>query len=304
MEKIRQILGEISDADMGTHASSIAFFFFTSIIPVLIIVCGIVSRSGVTAQDLISLAGGVVPEPLAGLVGTLVREAYENSGLDLTLSLVTLIWTASRGITSLIHGLNAAYGVREDRNQLQIIAVSLLSVVVLVLILAAALSLIFSGGAARILSTFMPKVIEPDARTTLAQTTVLFAFSIAGFTLCYTFLPAGSRRMRGQLPGAVLAAIAWLVFSLGFRIYVDFSTRFTILYGSLATVALFLLWMYCVFLILLAGGFFNRRRGDLFGPGKGGAPEPGEPNAPEPGATESPRSGDANTYKPVEADVR
>ncbi|MBP3883835.1 MAG: YihY/virulence factor BrkB family protein [Olsenella sp.] len=288
MEKIRQILGDLSDADMGTHASSIAFFFFTSIIPVLVIVCGIVSRSGVTAQDLVSLAGGVVPEPLTGLVGTLVREAYENLGLALTLSLVALLWTASKGVTALIHGLNAAYGVKESRNRLQIIAVSLLSVVVLVLILAAALFLIFSGGAARLLSTFVPGVIEPDARATLAQTAVLLAVGIAGFALGYTFLPAGRRRMRDQLPGAVLAAIAWLVFSLGFRIYVDYSTSFTILYGSLATVALFLFWMYCVFLILLAGGFFNRHRSDLFGSDKEDAPEPG----------------DTDTCDPVEADAQ
>ncbi len=282
MEKIRQILGDLSAANMGTHASSTAFFFFTSIIPVVVIVAGIVSHSGVTAQDLVALAGGVVPDALMGLVETVVREAYENAGLALTLSLVALLWTASKGISALIRGLNAAYGVRESRGRLQLAAVSVVSVVVLVLILAAALFLIFSGEVIRALSAFLPGIAEPDARTTLAQTAVLFVAGIAGFALCYTFLPAGRRRLRDQLPGAVLAAVAWLFFSLGFRIYVDFSTRFTILYGSLATVALFLLWMYYVFLILLSGGFFNRRRHDLLAPGKKGPPEPSGKDVPEP----------------------
>ena len=62
------------------------------------------------------------------------------------------------------------------------------------------------------------------------------------------------------MPGAVLAAAAWLALSFGFRIYVDHSTRFTLFYGSFTTIALFLFWLYCIFLILLAGGLVNRYR--------------------------------------------
>ena len=46
--------------------------------------------------------------------------------------------------------------------------------------------------------------------------------------------------------------------SFGFRVYVDWFADYTVLYGSIAAIAMLLFWMYFVFFILVAGGFINR----------------------------------------------
>ncbi|MDO4404426.1 MAG: YhjD/YihY/BrkB family envelope integrity protein, partial [Atopobiaceae bacterium] len=75
--------------------------------------------------------------------------------------------------------------------------------------------------------------------------------------LGYTFLPVGKRKIANQLPGAVFAVLACGVLSFGFRIYVDNYSSYSSLYGSIATVALFLYWMYLLGHVLIMGGFIN-----------------------------------------------
>ena len=77
-------------------------------------------------------------------------------------------------------------------------------------------------------------------------------------TACYAFLPSGRRHFISQLPGAVVTTVACAVLSFAFHVYVDHFCKFTTLYGSIATVALLLFWMYIVSLILIACGFLNR----------------------------------------------
>ena len=72
------------------------------------------------------------------------------------------------------------------------------------------------------------------------------------------YLPAGDRKFASQLPGAVVVAVAWYLFSLGFHSYVDHVVLFS-LYDSLATVVLFLFWLYWLFNILFFGAFVNRQ---------------------------------------------
>lgn len=264
VNKALRISKDYTGAQVVTHASSTAYFFFTAIIPIIIIVVCIVSFSGITEHNLVGLAEHIVPDTLMESVEGIIHDAYANSGLALTVSVVTLLWTASKGITALGRGLNAAYGEKEHRGLVRRAIVSLIAVAVLILLLAAALYLIFSDVIMHMLTSILRDLVVPDELTTLLRTAIVFGFAITVFALCYTYLPAGARRLREQVPGAVLTGVSWLVFSYGFRIYVDNSTRFTVLYGSLATVALLLLWLYWLFLILLVGALFNRYRTEWF----------------------------------------
>ena len=258
--KATDVVQDFTDANLTTHASSIAFFFFMALIPMMIIVAYIVSLRGFTEDELFLLIGTLVPDNLTDFVETMVREAYGNAGLAVTVSSAALFWTAAQGISALTRGLNAVYGVEENRNAVQVVIVSLIAVLFLIVLMVAAMFLVFSGLAARFITAFLPDIPLPSISTTIIRSLILLVSGMFSFAAGYTFLPAGSRKYREQLPGAMLAACAWFVFSFAFRIYVDHSTKFTLFYGSLGTVTIFLFWMYCIFSILLMGGFFNRCR--------------------------------------------
>ena len=60
-------------------------------------------------------------------------------------------------------------------------------------------------------------------------------------------------RFRRAFAGGLLAAAAFEVAKFGFRIYVANFASYEVIYGALAALPLFLLWLYLTWLIVLAG---------------------------------------------------
>ena len=92
--------------DVGTYASSIAFFFFMSMIPLLIIIFQLLPIFGLSQVDLIKFLDRLMPEAMQGFAAIVVSQAYRYSMGTLSLSVVTLVWSASKG---------TMYGVEETR---------------------------------------------------------------------------------------------------------------------------------------------------------------------------------------------
>lgn len=91
-----------------------------------------------------------------------------------------------------------------------------------------------------------------------------FAFGLVGYVvtvaisalllvLMYSLIPNTRTHLRSALAGALIAAVLWEAGKWGFTRYISYSTRYQQLYGSLAIVPLFLLWVYVTWLIVLFG---------------------------------------------------
>lgn len=71
--------------------------------------------------------------------------------------------------------------------------------------------------------------------------------------------PAQSRGTRRGLPGGVLAALLWLAASALFTLYTQLDTYGRV-YGSLAGIVVFVIWLWFANLALLTGAQFNAER--------------------------------------------
>lgn len=71
--------------------------------------------------------------------------------------------------------------------------------------------------------------------------------------LAYTIIPNTRVHMRTAIVGAIVAAVFWELAKWGFRQYLDFSVSYAKLYGSMAVLPLFMLWVYLTWLIILFG---------------------------------------------------
>ncbi len=78
------------------------------------------------------------------------------------------------------------------------------------------------------------------------------------FWVIYVFLPNKKRRAKYQLPGAVFAAAAWMIFSGIFSVYVDKYNNYSSFYGTMTTIALIMVWLYGCMYVLFIGGIINR----------------------------------------------
>jgi membrane protein len=77
------------------------------------------------------------------------------------------------------------------------------------------------------------------------------------FLVIYIVIPNRKTRIINELPGAMLCAGGWMGFSYAFSYYIDNFSNYSSMYGSLAAVVLFMLWMYFCMYLLFFGAEFN-----------------------------------------------
>ena len=242
------------------YASHAGFFIVLSLFPSLVLLLGLVRYAGLEAEHLVGLLEGVIPDALLPGARTLIRNTYyATSGTLISLSAVTALWSAGRGIQGLVAGLNAVYGVTEDRGYFRTRGMSVLYTVLFLLVLLLTLVLhVFGTAVARLIpvgeSLFLRFLTEAvDLRFFL-----LLGLQTGLFTAMFTVLPNRKNRLRDSLPGALLASCGWLVFSDLYSVYVENFTRYSNIYGSVYAVALSMLWLYCCLCIVFYGGALNR----------------------------------------------
>ena len=79
------------------------------------------------------------------------------------------------------------------------------------------------------------------------------ALTLLGFILLYMIVPYTRVKWRSALFGALVAGIGWEVAKNVFANSVGQSARYSILYGSLAAIPIFLIWLYVTWVIVLLG---------------------------------------------------
>ena len=177
----------------------------------------------------------------------------------ISISAVTVVWSSSKGMYSLLLGLNAVDGVTETRGYLRLRLLGILCTLGMLLALVVTLLLnVYGKSLLRLLSAgggFAARLLEFTMQELHLYSTV---FLMIVFTLFYLVLPNRRRRLTRALPGALGAAIAWNVFSSALSFYVNHFPRASSLYGSLTLLLFSLLWLYICISIIFYGALFNR----------------------------------------------
>ena len=118
-QKILQLLRYVSDRHITVYSASACFFIVLSVFPSLVLLLGLLRYTGLSVETLTELLEGVIPAALLPWAEKLIVSTYRAStGTVLSLSALTALWSASRGMHGLLTGMNAIYGVAENRGYL------------------------------------------------------------------------------------------------------------------------------------------------------------------------------------------
>ena len=262
------LIGKIMDAartvkqmHIPLHAAYAAYFIVLAVFPALVLILSVLRYTGMEVRGLVELLDDILPSTMAEGAEELIYSTYRNSsGAMVGVSAVTALWSASRGIYGMLTGLNAVYGVSENRGYIYTRSISVVYTFVFILILLLTLVLHVFGNS---IINLMRQVDNPvviffidliDLRFFL----LLFLQSLV-FTLMFMVLPNKRRsRFMESLPGGVLSSLGWLVFSDIYSIYVENFSKYSTIYGSVYGIAITMLWLYCCMSILFYGGALNR----------------------------------------------
>ena len=247
-----------SSRGIATCASSVAFFFFLSLIPMIILLSMLLPHIGLDLGLITDMVTALTPDSVDGLLIRIIREAFAASAGILPATVLLLIWSSAAGMMALIRGLNRVYQTEEKRNGLFLMLLSILYTIILLIFF---VSIMYLTVINRTLRGYVYSFLTDNNLTAFhfegARYEIAFALSIVVFMTMYKFIPSGKRSFLLQFPGAAFTSIAFLIFSFLFAIYLKGANKYTLFYGSLSGTAIFLFWLYGCFYIFLIGAYLN-----------------------------------------------
>lgn len=241
------------------YAAHAGYFIVLSVFPMLVLLLSLLRYTGLGADTLTEMIDGVIPSALMPSAKKLILNTYQSTtGTVVSISVLTALWSASRGIFGLLTGLNSIYDVSESRGYFYTRTVSVLYTFLFLVVLLLTLVLHVFGTT---IVNMLPATTNPLIRL-LTEVVDLRFFVLLGvqtvlFTAMYMVLPNKRNKLMDSLPGALLASAGWLVFSDLYSIYVEHFASYANIYGSVYAVALSMLWLYCCISIVFYGGALN-----------------------------------------------
>ena len=260
LEYIRLGIQWLNRMHIPQLAANTGYFIVLSVFPALLLVLSALSYTGLTVENLLEMLEGVLPQALMGTARQLILSVYKNaSGAVAGVSALTAIWSSSRGVYGLLTGLNAIYGVSEDRGYLYTRFISVLYTFALEAVILLTLVLHVFGNS---LLKFIRSLNLPAMTVRMDILDLRFVFLLLVqsllFTLMFMILPNRRNRFWESLPGGLLASIGWLLFSNLYSAYVTHFPSYANIYGSVYAIAISMLWLYCCLEIIFFGGALNQ----------------------------------------------
>lgn len=250
--------GKMKKQGIATFAASTAFFFFLSVVPMLIVICTIIPYTPLTEEDLVEAVTDVTPDQADALVENLISDIYEKSAGVLSVAIIATIWSASKGVMALMRGLNAINGVEEKRNYFMVrVIASFYTLVMLIVVILSLFLMVFGDQLVTLALHRIPQLQQIVSFAMNFRFLLVWAVLSLLFAAVYAYVPDKKLAFREQIPGAVFSAVVWSVFSWAFSYYVTYGNNYGI-YGSLSIIIIVLLWMYFCMYIILIGAYLNR----------------------------------------------
>ena len=254
----------VSRLRIPLYAANASFFIILAVFPALLLLLGLLQYTPLEVERLGEMLYGILPTALVESAEELILTTYDNStGVSLSLSAVVMLWSASRGIQGLMTGLNAVYGVSEDRGYFHTRFLSVVYTFAFLVVLILTLALhVFGSGLVTLLKSLLNSLNIPLLGFLVEiinfRFFLLLFVQTAFFTAMFMMLPNERNRFWDSLPGALLASCGWLIFSDIYSVYVENFASLSNVYGPVYAVALSMLWLYCCMAIVFYGGALNR----------------------------------------------
>jgi len=256
-----RVYGRIMEDNIGLIAAGVAFYGLMGLFPgiaALMAIGGLMLEPSVVATEIQQLVA-ILPTEAAQIIidqATEVAGSHEGGlGLAVIIGLATALYSSSRGVASLIQGINVAYGERETRGFLSVLAMTLVLTLFLIIGLVVTVAAII---ALPIVIGFLPLGALAEDLVLILRWPIVTGMVILALAVLYRWGPCRNPpKWRWATPGAVLACLLWILGTFGFGFYVGNFGSYNETFGTLGGVVILMLWMWLSAFIVLLGAEFD-----------------------------------------------
>ena len=259
---LKYLWKEIWRDDIVTRANSMAFSFFISIFPGLLVFLALLPYLKIERMVTALRRGyvGILPKQMADYIDAIIIEMTQTNreGL-LSISILLALLFASNGVLSMIRGFHKSYEMtykKQNTFQQRWRALKL-TVILGILFLVSLATVILGKPALERAVDFMG--VSPDNYRffNFLRWISVFVFYYICIAIIYNIGPAYKNKEKLFSPGAMLSTILSVISTFGFAVYVENFSNYNEIYGSIGALILIMLWLQINSFIILLGYELN-----------------------------------------------
>ncbi len=253
-----QALRKFNDDNGFFLSSGIAFNILTNLLPFIMLLLALVGTYLYNDQEVLNhiraYFRAVAPTVDPKIMGNLM-DLIQKRRIVGILGFAGLLWTSTWVFSSLRIALNIVFRAQKSQGMLRGIGVDLLMILLVGILLL--VSMILSPVVMFLQSHQgqIPVVMGPTIQWILKYL-LPFVLTYCMFSLIYKIIPNRRVHIKSALQAALFASLLWELAKHLFARYVAHLSMYSIFYGSLSTLVIFVLWVYYSSTILVVGGEF------------------------------------------------
>lgn len=251
----------IFDGSIAQRAKGLAYSFLVALPPLLIFFFTLVAYFPVDGvqDEVLAEMGNIVPEKIMTPLSDTVNDVmgHRHSTL-LSIGFIVSVFFAANGMLGVIGSFVNSKAEKRPFVQRYLLSVLMVFVLYVLIVLTVCLMLghklllrfIFSQG--WLANTAANTLMFNIGRWVLLSLASLFAVSFI-----YYWIPVKRQRLGFFSPGALMATGMFFVLNWGLTVYLNNFSRYNLIYGSIGTLLMLMLWMYFNCFVLLLGYELN-----------------------------------------------
>ncbi|MEU5951004.1 YihY/virulence factor BrkB family protein [Streptomyces sp. NPDC047525] len=248
--------------DVSDWAAALTYYAILALLPALLVTVSLISLvSPGTTQTLIAEVTDWAPAQSGSALNDVLTEMAGARSAAVTVVVgggVSALWSASSYAAVFRRALHAMHGVKDTRPVWRKAHRVLMTALALLALLASsAVVLVLSGSLVQAVGRRAGVGDAGQTVWSVMRWPALVCLVVLLVHVLFRNAPPSARGWRHSLPGGLLAALLWLLSSGLFTLYASGFGSYGKLYGSLAGVVVFLVWLWMSNLALLAGAQFT-----------------------------------------------
>ena len=253
---------ESGNHDVSYMAAGVAYYSFLSVFPFLlglIAIFGFFLPSLNLQAALLNYVGDNIPGA-TNILKQNIANIIELRGAMSFLSIVFFFWGASAMFRAVSLAINRAWGISRYR------PFFIRKASELGMVLGIGILFLLSLGTSAIILVIFKALKLPAADLVVVDAgsrLVAFLLIVAVFLLLYKFIPYTRTYWRYIWPGALLAAIFFEIARTLFIFYINNYANYQLIYGSIASIIVLLVWIYYSAFIMILGAEFTFQYGRM-----------------------------------------
>lgn len=252
---------------VSRSAAALSYFLILTLFPLLVCVNYFIGLFHMNLENLLTSLAQLLPAGVLAVVSDYLNYVSGSQSPALLLaSLFTILVSASAGLRTLLMTMDGLYQV-ENAHPVRRVILSVLMSLLFLLTIYLSVIVIFTGDwffrlLERSLPSYLAQLIPLDALSGLwvwLRYLLLFCFVLLLVLIIYRAgIPRHAVRRAVVLLSSLGASLAIVAASAVFSWFIGMSSRYALVYGSLASLIILLVWLYLCCTILLLGAVVGR----------------------------------------------